>query len=37
VDIASDKVLVEEEFEDVYGKTIIQKKEITIPKPPGEL
>jgi type IV pilus assembly protein PilP len=37
VDIASDKVLVEEEFEDVYGKTIIQKKEITLPKPPGEL
>jgi type IV pilus assembly protein PilP len=37
VDIDSDKVLVEEEFEDVYGKTIIQKKEITLPKPRGEL
>ena len=37
VDIALDKVLVEEEFEDAYGKTITQKKEITLPKPPGEL
>jgi len=37
VNIAIDKVLVEEEFEDAYGKTITQKKEITLPKPPGEL
>jgi type IV pilus assembly protein PilP len=37
VNIADGKVLVEEEFEDVYGKAIIQKKEITLPKPPGEL
>jgi type IV pilus assembly protein PilP len=37
VDIALDKILVEEEFEDVYGKTVLQKKEITLPKPPGEL
>ncbi len=37
VDIALDKITVEEEFEDVYGKTILQKKEITLPKPPGEL
>jgi len=37
VGIAIDKVLIEEEFEDVYGKTITQKKEITLPKPPGEL
>ncbi|MCK7510700.1 MAG: pilus assembly protein PilP [Desulfobacterales bacterium] len=37
VDIAIDKVMVEEEFEDAYGKTITQKKEITLPKPPGEL
>ena len=37
VDISLDKILVEEEFEDVYGKTILQKKEITLPKPPGEL
>ena len=37
VDISIDKVLIEEEFEDVYGKTITQKKEITLPKPPGEL
>ncbi|MCU0559960.1 MAG: pilus assembly protein PilP [Desulfobacterales bacterium] len=37
VDIKEGKVLVEEEFEDVYGKAIVQKKEITLPKPPGEL
>ncbi len=37
VGIQDGKVLIEEEFEDVYGKTIIQKKEITLPKPPGEL
>jgi len=37
VNIAIDKVMVEEEFEDTYGKTITQKKEITLPKPPGEL
>lgn len=37
VDITIDKVLIEEEFEDLYGKTIMQKKEITLPKPPGEL
>jgi type IV pilus assembly protein PilP len=37
VGIKADKVLVEEEFEDIYGKTITQKKEITLPKPPGEL
>jgi type IV pilus assembly protein PilP len=37
VNITIDKVMVEEEFEDAYGKTITQKKEITLPKPPGEL
>jgi type IV pilus assembly protein PilP len=37
VGIKADKVLVEEEFEDIYGKSITQKKEITLPKPPGEL
>lgn len=37
VDIALDKIMIEEEFEDAYGKTITQKKEITLPKPPGEL
>ena len=35
--IRADKVLVEEEFEDINGKPITQKKEITLPKPPGEL
>lgn len=37
VDIALEKIVVEEEYEDVYGKTVLQKKEITLPKPPGEL
>lgn len=37
VGIKADKVLVEEEFEDIYGKPVTQKKEITLPKPPGEL
>jgi type IV pilus assembly protein PilP len=37
VDITIEKVTIEEEYEDVYGKTITQKKEITLPKPPGEL
>jgi len=37
VGIKADKVLVEEEFEDIYGKSITQKKEIPLPKPPGEL
>jgi type IV pilus assembly protein PilP len=36
VGIALDKVLIEEEYEDAYGKPIIKKKEITLPKPPGE-
>lgn len=37
VGITIEKVMVEEEFEDAYGQTITQKKEITLPKPPGEL
>jgi type IV pilus assembly protein PilP len=37
VEITLEKVTIEEEYEDVYGKTITQKKEITLPKPPGEL
>jgi type IV pilus assembly protein PilP len=37
VGIKADKVLVEEEFEDLSGKSVTQKKEITLPKPPGEL
>jgi type IV pilus assembly protein PilP len=36
VGIALDKVLIEEEYEDAYGKPIVKKKEITLPKPPGE-
>lgn len=37
VDIEIDKVVIEEEFEDAYGKTILKKREIALPKPPGEL
>ncbi len=37
VAINLDKVMIEEEYEDAYGKTIVKKKEITLPKPPGEL
>jgi type IV pilus assembly protein PilP len=36
VGISLDKVMIEEEYEDAYGKSIIKKKEITLPKPPGE-
>lgn len=37
VEIQADKVLIEEEYEDVYGKSLIKKKELKLPKPPGEL
>jgi Tfp pilus assembly protein PilP len=37
ISIETDKVLFEEEYEDFLGKTVVQKKEITLPKPPGEL
>lgn len=36
VSIHKDTVTVEEELEDVYGKLTIQKKELKLPKPPGE-
>lgn len=36
-DIQNDKVLVEEEYEDVFGKLKVQTKELKLPKPPGEL
>lgn len=35
--VKKDMVVVEEEFEDVFGKLKVQKKEIKLPKPPGEL
>ena len=35
--VESDKVLIEEEYEDIHGKTVTQNKEMTLPKPPGEL
>ena len=36
VNIKKEKVVVEEEFEDVFGKTKLHKREIKLPKPPGE-
>lgn len=36
-DINKNMVIVEEEYEDVFGKVKVQKKEIKLPKPPGEL
>lgn len=36
VKIIKEKVLVEEEFEDVFGKIKIRQREIKLPKPPGE-
>ncbi len=36
VKIKKEKVVVEEEFEDVYGKTKLHQREIKLPKPPGE-
>jgi type IV pilus assembly protein PilP len=35
--IGKDAVMVEEEYEDVFGKLKVQKKELKLPKPPGEL
>jgi type IV pilus assembly protein PilP len=36
VNIKKEKVVVEEEFEDLFGKTKLRQREIKIPKPPGE-
>ncbi len=36
VDIQKDNVIIKEEVEDVLGKVIVRKKEIRLPKPPGE-
>jgi type IV pilus assembly protein PilP len=36
VKIKKEKVVVEEEFEDVFGKTKLRQREIKLPKPPGE-
>jgi len=35
--IEKDMVIVEEEYEDVFGKLKVQKKELKLPKPAGEL
>ncbi len=36
VKIKKETVIIEEEFEDVYGKIATRKREIKLPKPPGE-
>jgi len=36
INIKKEKVVVEEEFEDVFGKTKLRQREIKLPKPPGE-
>jgi len=36
IDIQKDNVVIKEEVEDVLGKVIVRKKEIRLPKPPGE-
>ena len=36
VQIGKDRVVVEEEYEDIVGKISTRKKEITLPEPPGE-
>lgn len=36
VKINKETVIVEEEIEDVSGKVVVRKKEIKLPKPPGE-
>ena len=36
VDIQKDNVIIKEEVEDVLGKVTVRKKEIRLPKPPGE-
>ncbi|MEJ2474650.1 MAG: pilus assembly protein PilP [Desulfobacterales bacterium] len=35
-EIKNDRVIVEEEIEDVVGKPTIRNKELVLPKPPGE-
>ena len=37
VKIKKEKVIVEEEFEDAYGKVEVRQREIKLPKPSGEL
>jgi type IV pilus assembly protein PilP len=34
--IQPDRVIIEEEIEDIVGKFTTRKKEIVLPKPPGE-
>ena len=36
VQILKDRIIIEEEVEDVYGKTTISKKSLQLQKSPGE-
>lgn len=36
VGIQKETVTVEEELEDIYGKTVVRTRELKLPKPPGE-
>jgi len=36
INIKKERVVVEEEFEDLFGKTKLRQREIKLPKPPGE-
>ena len=36
VEILKDRIIVEEETEDIYGKTSISKRTLQLQKPPGE-
>ena len=36
VSIQKEIVTVEEELEDIYGKLVVHKRELKLPKPPGE-
>ncbi|PQP34785.1 pilus assembly protein PilP, partial [Desulfobacteraceae bacterium SEEP-SAG9] len=36
LEILNDRVIVEEEIEDILGKITIDRKELKIQKPPGE-
>ena len=36
VDILKDRLIIEEEFENVLGETLVRKRELKLQKPPGE-
>jgi len=36
IEIQKDKIVVEEEIEDIQGEITVKKRELRLPKPPGE-